>query len=374
MSRRQEDTSRKYPYDDLVELNEALAELVGSNREGEPHIPTFARRMLERLREVGLLHTKDNEALENIRLVKLDKDQVLWLRFDTYRELAGYMAVEVVDAPRTDAAILAAMIAWGAEPIGFERVLKEIASERAWQELWQELKLRGSVELSELWAMSEKAEAYLKDLKNVMVEGKDTSSEEWEPVFRSLRNFQDRGKDLAHLSYLLHLLRYYRPEFDKYSLREKLELITRADNHIKDYLESLQKLQAFLGYGTPNRKLMPTVKEPKRDVRVAILYDVEGLNYRQIGERMKIPLPPDADIKGEHQTVRKMVERGRRILEKAFGEEGWRERAKAMKAQKAWWWSLSREERDKERDIELTALGHRISIEEARQWVERRRS
>ena len=370
MARREEDASRKYTYDVFVEYNEALDELVGSKREGEPHIPTFARRMLRRLGEVGLLHTRDNEALENIRLVKLDKDQVLWLRFDTYRDFAGYMEVEVVDAPRTDAPILAAMVAWGAEPIDFERVLKVIAYKRASQEL-----LDGrSFGASELSKMTERAEAYLKDLKNVMVEGKDTSSEEWEPVFRALLGFTDQGKGFAHVSYLLNLIRYYRPAFDKCSLGEKLDLLRKAHNYIKDYLESLQKLQAFLEYGIPNRKLMPAVKEPKRDVQGAILYDVEGLNYRQIGERLKIPLPPDSDIKGEHQTVRKMVERGRRILEEGFGEEGWRKRAETMKAQKAWWWSLSPEEREKEMDIEKTALWRNIPIEEARRWVESRRS
>jgi hypothetical protein len=100
MTRRQEDASRMYPYDNLVEINEALAELVGSKRESEPHIPTFARRMLERLREVGLLHTKDNEALENIRLVKLDKDQVLWLRFDTFKDPDGN-DLQLYEPPRS---------------------------------------------------------------------------------------------------------------------------------------------------------------------------------------------------------------------------------------------------------------------------------
>jgi hypothetical protein len=66
---------------------------------------------------------------------------------------------------------------------------------------------------------------------------------------------------------------------------------------------------------------------------------------------MEIPLPPDSKIKGEHQTVCRMVERGRHFLEKTFGKEGWRERTEVMRAEKAWWRSLSREVRDREIDI-----------------------
>ncbi len=51
--------------------------------------------------------------------------------------------------------------------------------------------------------------------------------------------------------------------------------------------------------------------------------------------------------KGDHETVRKMVERGRQILHLTFGEQGWLERVEKMKAEKSWWQSLSQEERKK---------------------------
>jgi hypothetical protein len=136
--------------------------------------------------------------------------------------------------------------------------------------------------------------------------------------------------------------------------------------------------------------LVPAIKKPQRDVRAAILRDVEDLTYREIGERLGIPLPAepmDEDLpddpealedlqkdlerrKGEHQTVRKMVERGRRILEDAFGREGWQQRVQIMKAEKERWWSLSPEERAGERDIEMSAPYLGISIEEARRRTE----
>jgi protein-tyrosine-phosphatase len=59
MTRREEEASRKYPYhlfEDLRSYDEALDEMSASKKDGEPHIPTFARRMLERLRDVGLFY------------------------------------------------------------------------------------------------------------------------------------------------------------------------------------------------------------------------------------------------------------------------------------------------------------------------------
>jgi hypothetical protein len=81
--------------------------------------------MLTRLSKVGLLHRPDAEPLANVRRVKLDKGQELWIRFDAHRDdLQGYTAVEVVDTPRSDTAILAAMTAWLAQPIDLKRIPK----------------------------------------------------------------------------------------------------------------------------------------------------------------------------------------------------------------------------------------------------------
>jgi hypothetical protein len=147
------------------------------------------------------------------------------------------------------------------------------------------------------------------------------------------------------------------------------------DDGINVFLEGLRKFQEALDYAVPNKNLVPAIKNPKLDVQAAILSDVDGLNYREIGERLHIPPPPNIEEKGEHETVRKMVEdRGRPILEDAFGKEGWQKRVEVMKAEKARWWSLSPEERHKEQDIEMRALDLGISIEEARRQDEDRRS
>jgi hypothetical protein len=114
-----EGAQEKYPYDLFEgEYNGALDMLRLSGRragtvDGQPHIPTFARSMLEELSGIGLLHRTDIEPPVNARRVRVGKDQDVWVRFDTNRDPEeGYKVVEVVDAPRSDAAILAAMIAW----------------------------------------------------------------------------------------------------------------------------------------------------------------------------------------------------------------------------------------------------------------------
>ena len=127
----QGDTTKRYPYDFLEDekrsgyYDEALDELNASRKDGLPHIPTFAQRMLERLKKVGLLHRTDTEPPSNVRKVTLDKKQDLWIRFDTRRDYdEGYTAVEVVDPPRSDTAILAAMTAWLAQPIDFKQIIE----------------------------------------------------------------------------------------------------------------------------------------------------------------------------------------------------------------------------------------------------------
>ena len=369
-----QETTYYYPYG--PPYDEAFAYLTDSRvgrEDGEIHIPTFARTMLERLREVGLVHTNE-EPHPNVRkvsLVKGDKQQDLWIRFDTRRTFAGYMDVEVMEAPRSEAAILAAMIAWEAQTVDFERVLEVLAAKRAREEM-------GNPGVS-FRALDEKTQAYLQDLRNIVAGDEDAASAEWDSVICSYLEY--KGGDgvfdtvPTHLSYILHLIRYYRPRFDNYSPGEKLNLLKRTHNLIKDTLESFQKLRSLLEYGTPNRNLRPVIENAWRDVKVAILHDVDGLSYREIGDQVRVPVNTESKtftIKGDHASVRKMGDRGRSILEDAFGKDGWRERAEAMRAQKAWWRSLSEEARDREDHIEIRASQLGITIEEARRRYERR--
>src|SRR5918995_917373 len=122
-----EDMPRRYPYVVLEEFrDEAFNLLPLSMKEDEVHIPTLAKKVLEELLSTGLLHRRDTEPPENIRKAKVGNKQDIWIQFDTYRDGKGYMAVDVVDAPRSDAAILAVMTAFLLEPVDPEELAKAI--------------------------------------------------------------------------------------------------------------------------------------------------------------------------------------------------------------------------------------------------------
>jgi hypothetical protein len=114
-------------------------------------------------------------------------------------------------------------------------------------------------------------------------------------------------------------------------------------------------------HGRPNRRGSAATRVVARDVKAAVLKDVDGLTNRQIGDELSIPLPADFPIKGDHPTVRKMVRRGKKILEDALGDEGWRAQAKAMKAEATRWQSLDALRRDAE--VESETFG--VPLEQA---------
>ena len=92
-----------------------------------------------------------------------------------------------------------------------------------------------------------------------------------------------------------------------------------------------------------------------RDIKAAILRDVDGLTNRQIAQALCIDTPSDFPIKGDHPTVRKMVRRGRSVLVAALSEEGWQAQAQAMKDEANRW--HARSEIQRRAELEAEALG-----------------
>lgn len=168
-----------------------------------------------------------------------------------------------------------------------------------------------------------------------------------------------------HLDYVLLLLRYYRPDFDDLPQEEKIGLIEHACGHINEFLEALRKLAAFLEYGAPGKHQKSAARDADRDVRAAVRRDVDGLTYRQIGEEFELPPPKDFKYKGDHPTARQMVSRGRSILERSLGIEGWREHIEAMRAEAKRWSSLSEVEQDAERMMEALQYPHEEAMRRA---------
>lgn len=250
--------------------------------------------------------------------------QVCWLQLDTGRSERGYRNVSISDEPlRTDKAIIAAMTALEGRPLDAERLGKALPEivpfygESVWDRWTKVLKER-------------------------------RSDKEFVEALEGLRHHQS-------LDYVLALLRYHRPGFDEMPREDRVALVAGTCSYINTFLEALRKLMAYLEHGTPGRRIPAATKAASRDVRAAVLKDVDGLTHREIGQELGVPPPEDVGHKGDHPTVRKMVRRGRAILAGALGEEGWLTQAEAMRIEASRWNSL--DEAGKEAEMEAETFG-----------------
>jgi len=205
----------------------------------------------------------------------------------------GYPEISVSDEPlRTEAAMVAALTALEAKPLDLDTLRKVLAIG---------LPLRGQ----SFWDRFNRA---LEDRR----------------IDKDLRRAY---RELCHhqaLDYVLMLLRYHRPGFDDLPPQQRTNLVIDACAHANELLDALRKLVSFLEHGRANYRGAAATKVVGKDVEAAVLRDVDGLTNREIGERLGVPLPATFLIKADHPTVRKMVKRGRRALEAALGEDGWK--------------------------------------------------
>jgi hypothetical protein len=246
--------------------------------------------------------------------------QVLWLQLDGWRSFRkGYREIRVADEPlRTDKGILAALTALEGYPIDVDLL----------RQLLAELKL----------PLGESMYKQMDELR------KETPSEQWGKG-GLLDSFQKVQRSKA-IDYMVTLLKYHRRGFDELTQEQTVDLIAQTCAHINEFLEGLRKLMLFLEYGQPGQRTKVAAKDADRDVIAAVLRDVDGMTYREIGKELSISPPKNFDYKGDHPTVRKMVSRGRGILERTLGKEGWQRQIRTMKAEKERYFTLSEEERD----------------------------
>lgn len=337
-------------------------DLYGGMAFGLPDLPAFAQEWLEELARVGYGGPKGYPPLPSAQRagdgpgvpgslpargeaypMRFGRGgQVLWLQLDAGRSERGYRNVAVLDEPsRTDRAILAALTSLEGRVMDTERLrgaLREVMPARD-QSVW-EAWVGTSNERAAAGGRAPKPRRVLEDLQHHQT-----------------------------LDYALTILRHHHPGFDDLPIAQRVDVMVEVCVRINGFLDSLRKLVAFLQYGTPGRRGPAASKLADRDVKAAALRDVAGLTYREIGEDLGIPPPGDFAYKGDHPTVRKMVARGRDILEQALGEEGWRRQAEAMRAEAGRWLSMSETEREAE--LEAEALG--IPLEQALQRVEEER-
>lgn len=292
------------------------------------HVPDLAYRWLEELIEQGGLpdissveiRSKGRPLLRPIREdpvntpsdpsiypARLDSGQVIWVRLDEKRSSNGYRSVSVVEKPNAIRAILALLtILEGTQTdvgklrniLPFVDPSHPVSIHESQYEAFRELVEEENVDM---------ARAFLADIN-------------------------DGRFDYRSLEYATALLRYFRPNFDSLPLQERRDLLAKCCERINKLLEVSRQLSEFLEYGSPDKDQRPTIENPRRDVEAAALRDVEGYTYREIAEFLDVEISEKSRCVGDYSTVAKMVDRGREVLRRAFGEDGWQDKAAAMKA------------------------------------------
>jgi hypothetical protein len=303
-----EDHRGKLPY---WEFEDAETGARGIKRVG--YTPGLARACLAKLREIGL-HTKwpsEDDELYSVRLK--ESGQSFWLEFGNNRDYGGMPTIEVMgESQQQDIAILSALTNVEARPIDLERLRNEVLPQ-----------IRALLESGKCTSVSDAFAR--KGIGLPEIEEPEEFNQLPDYCFRLLR-----PKDI----YILGLLQEFRPDFDSYPYEVQIALLEETCKRTNELLRASRHLVNFLEYGAPNRDTRAEVENVARDVRAAKLRDVGGLSYKKIGEVLGVSPPSTTNReKNDHSTIRAMVKRGRKILEEALGEEGWQEKAEAMRSE-----------------------------------------
>jgi hypothetical protein len=177
----------------------------------------------------------DASRFEHATSAVLDNGQRLWLREGKRRSVKGSRIIEVIENPRRiDASILAMLTVLEGRPIKAERVREAFKT--------------GAVPHEE---------------------------------------YDDLVGSVLHANSLLH---YFRQDFEHLPQEVRLPLVEGTCARIYDFLEALRKLMEFLEYGTPDRNLRRAIENADRDVKAAVLRDVDDLTEPKIAEELNIPI------------------------------------------------------------------------------------
>jgi hypothetical protein len=158
------------------------------------------------------------------------------------------------------------------------------------------------------------------------------------------------------LNPLYELLRYFRPDFDDVSEKDRVELLERTIGYVNEYLEALGRLTAFLQYGKPGAyEGLPTkpVTRAARQVQAAELREVmrtergDPLPYAKIGKLLGEKPTPGQAHRSYERRIKGMVEEGTDILKQALGgEQGYRAYMEEKRTELQHWQTLSKDEQD----------------------------
>jgi hypothetical protein len=155
------------------------------------------------------------------------------------------------------------------------------------------------------------------------------------------------------------LLRYFRPELDDMSEKERIALLQRTIGYVNAYLKALRRLTAFLQYGkTGAYKGLPTkqVTQAAKQVRAAEFRELvrtergAPLPYAKIGKLLGEKPTPGQAPRSYERRIQRMVEAGKGIFKQALGERGYRDYVEEKRAELDHWQTLSEDEK---REIQM---------------------
>ena len=288
-----------------------------------------------------LLRSLASDALKedkNSKRVRHSSGQIMRLMLDAKRTEQGYRGADVFVGPsRTEEAYVAAVLALHGEEMEREGDIKNRQSDEM--------------------ARASKAILFFELMRSDRTDGaaRDT-------VYQAMKDLHlykespPRATDFIEglrLTPAYELLRYFRPELDQMSERERIELIERTIDYINEYLKALRRLTAFLQYGkTGTYEGLPTkqVTQAAKQVRAAELRELartergDPLPYAKIGKLLGEKPTPGQAPRSYQGRIKRMVEGGKGILKQALGEQGYRDYVEEKRAELDHWQTLSEDE------------------------------
>jgi hypothetical protein len=289
----------------------------------------------------ALLRSLASDALKedkNSKRVRHSSGQIMRLLLDAKRTEQGYRGADVFVGPsRTEDAYVAAVLALHGEEMEREGDPKNRQSDEM--------------------AQASKAILFFELMRLDRTDGaaRDTVSQ----AMRDLHLYKEsppRATDFIEglrLTPVYELLRYFRPELDQMSERERIELIERTIVYINDYLKALRRLTAFLQYGKtgayeglPNKKVTQAAKQVRAAEFRELVKTERGapLPYAKIGKLLGEKPTPGQAPRSYEGRIKGMVEDGKGILKQALGEQGYRDYMEEKRAELEHWQTLSKDE------------------------------
>jgi hypothetical protein len=272
--------------------------------------------------------------------VRHSSGQVMRLSLNARRTEQGFKGAEVLVGPsRTEEAYVAAVLA-----LHGEEMVRE-----------GDIKNRQSDEM----AQASKAILFFELMRLGRTDGAARDS-----VYQAMKDLHlykespSRATDyfeLFRLTPVYELLRYFRPQLDDMSEKERIELLERTIGYINHYLKALRRLTAFLQYGKPGPyEGLPTkqVTQAAKQVRAAEFRELvrtergAPLAYAKIGKLLGEKPTPGQAHRSYEARIKRMVEDGKGILKQALGEQGYRDYMEEKRAELEHWQTLSKGEQD----------------------------